>query len=317
MELPSGRFRILTERKVGVPMKLGTVIYALTSLAMVAPGVMADEWTRTWNVGAQPELRVDADDAAVTVEASDTSEIRAKLTTKGWTIGPSGVQVSGQQSGSSLEIRVKVPNEHFNWGNRSIRLEVFVPRKLNGEIRTGDGSVSVRGVSGDLRVNTGDGSIDVAELSGKLDMHTGDGSIHLRDVHGDLRVNTGDGSVNGEGLAGSLDAHTGDGAMRVSGRFNDLRLRTGDGSIDLAAQRGSQVRSEWEVRTQDGGVTLHVPGDLAANLQLHTGDGSIRLNMPLTVSGVQNEHQVSGKLNGGGQLVTVSSGNGSITMSSI
>jgi hypothetical protein len=77
------------------------------------------------------------------------------------------------------------------------------------------------------------------------------------------------------------------------------------------------VRSEWEVRTQDGGVTLHVPGDLAANLQLHTGDGSIRLNMPLTVSGVQNEHQVSGKLNGGGQLVTVSSGNGSITMSSI
>lgn len=298
-------------------MRMQSVACALLSLAALVPTAMADEWNRTWNVGGQPELRVDADDAAVTVEASDISEIRAKLTTKGWAIGPSGVQVSGQQNGNALEIRVRVPSQHFNWGNRWIRLEVMVPRKLNGDIRTGDGSVKLGGASGNLRVNTGDGSIEGTGLSGSLDMHTGDGSINLRDVQGAIKVNTGDGSVTGEGLTGSIDAHTGDGSMRVSGRLNDVRLRTGDGSISLEAQRGSQVKTEWELKTQDGGVTLRVPSDLAANVQLHTGDGSIRLNMPLTVSGMQNEHEVSGKLNGGGQLVTVSSGNGSITMSAI
>lgn len=298
-------------------MSLRTVAYVLMSVAVAAPGMMADEWARNWSVGAQLILHVDADDAAVTVEASDTNEIRAKLTTRGWAIGPSGVQVSGSQAGSALEIRVKVPNQHFSWGNRSIRLELQVPRKLTGEIRTGDGSVSLRGTDGTLRVNTGDGSIEATDVSGSLDMHTGDGSITMRKVHGGLKVNTGDGSVTGEDLAGSIDAHTGDGAMRVSGRFDDVRLRTGDGSIDLEAQRGSKVRSEWEVKTQDGGVNVRVPGELAADVQLHTGDGNIRLNMPLTVNGTQNEHQISGKMNGGGQLVTVSSGNGSITMGSI
>lgn len=298
-------------------MGMRSVIYALMGLATLACGAKADEWTRKWSVGAQPVLHVDADDAAVTVEASDASEIRAKLTTKGWAIGPSGVQVSGDQSGNSLSIRVRVPSQHFNWSNRSIRLEVFVPRKMDGDIRTGDGSVKLSGINGNLRVSTGDGSVEGTGLSGSLDMHTGDGSINLRDVQGAIKVNTGDGSVTGEGLTGSVDAHTGDGAMRVSGRLNDVRLRTGDGSIDLEAQRGSQVKSEWELKTQDGGVSVRVPSDLAANVQLHTGDGGIRLNLPLTVSGMQNEHQVSGKMNGGGQLVTVSSGNGSITMSSI
>jgi hypothetical protein len=51
-------------------------------------------------------------------------------------------------------------------------------------------------------------------------------------------------------------------------------------------------------------------------LELRTGDGHIRLDLPLTVRGTENEHEVRGKLNGGGPLLTVRTGDGSTTVGS-
>jgi hypothetical protein len=47
-------------------------------------------------------------------------------------------------------------------------------------------------------------------------------------------------------------------------------------------------------------------------VDLHTGDGHITLDMPVTVEGLLGESNVHGKLNGGGNLLTVQSGDGSI-----
>jgi hypothetical protein len=52
-------------------------------------------------------------------------------------------------------------------------------------------------------------------------------------------------------------------------------------------------------------------------LELHTGDGHIGVDLPLTVNGTQNEHEVRGKLNGGGPSLTVRTGDGSIHVSAL
>jgi DUF4097 and DUF4098 domain-containing protein YvlB len=129
-----------------------------------------------------------------------------------------------------------------------------------------------------------------------------------------MRVDTGDGSIQGEDLDGMLDAHSGDGSIHVSGRFDNLQLRTQDGSVDVDARRGSRMQSDWHVQTGDGSVRLNVPRDLAADIELHTGDGHIRMNLPVTVSGTQSESEVHGKINGGGPLLTVRTGDGSISV---
>jgi hypothetical protein len=103
----------------------------------------------------------------------------------------------------------------------------------------------------------------------------------------------------------------------VAGRFDNVQLRTQDGSVEFAAARGSRMQSDWRVQTGDGSVHANLPPDLAADLELRTGDGHIRLDLPLTVSGVESEHEVRGKLNGGGPLLTVRTGDGSITVGSI
>jgi hypothetical protein len=45
---------------------------------------------------------------------------------------------------------------------------------------------------------------------------------------------------------------------------------------------------------------------------LHTGDGHITVDMPLAVEGRLGGKNIRGKLNGGGKLLTVHTGDGSI-----
>ena len=250
-------------------------------LSLAAFGVAqanAEEWQKHWTVGEKPELHVSAGDAAVVVEAGSNDSIDATVTTRGWTIGDGGVRITEHQNGSRVELDIKLPETHFSWGNRSLRVDVKVPRSLIADIHTGDGSIKLRELAGSIRADTGDGSIEASHLDGNLDAHTGDGSVH------------------------------------VSGRFDNLRLHTQDGSVELNVMQGSKVSADWRVQTGDGSVQLRLPKDLSANLELHTGDGRIQMDLPLTVTGMQSEHGVQGKLNGGGPVVLVRTGDGSITV---
>jgi len=262
-------------------MKVFMPAMALAMLLLLQPSARADEWNKHWSVGPNPELRINAGDAAVTVEAAETNAIDATLTTRGWSIGSSGVRVTEHQSGNSVEIDIKAPTLHFDLGNHSIRLKVRVPREVIANV------------------------------------HTGDGSIELRGLHGPLRADTGDGSIQGDDLDGTLDANTGDGSVHIAGRFDNGQLHTQDGSVNLDARHGSRLQSDWRVQTGDGSVRVKLPSDLSADLELRTGDGHISVNLPLTTSGNQNEHEMRGKLNGGGPLLTVRTGDGSINVSSL
>jgi hypothetical protein len=62
----------------------------------------------------------------------------------------------------------------------------------------------------------------------------------------------------------------------------------------------------------DGSVSLELPENLAADLNLHTGDGHISLDVPLAVEGKLAGNNIRGKLNGGGNPVTIQTGDGSI-----
>lgn len=262
-------------------MKPALGMIALTLLTFAPLSATAEQWNKHWAVGAKPELRIRAGDAAVIVVAAGANSIDANLTTRGWSIGPSGVEVKEHQLGNAVDIELKVPSTHFSFGSREIRLEVRVPRELT------------------------------------VDIHTSDGSIRLEGLHGALRADTGDGGIQGESLDGSLDAHSGDGSLHISGRFDGVQLQTSDGSVELNADRGSRLQSDWRLQTGDGSVRLTVPRDLSANVDLHTGDGSITLNGPsLAVTGTQSEHEVQGKLNGGGPMLIVRTGDGSITFGS-
>ncbi len=251
---------------------------AAAALAAFSQMAWADDWSHHWSVSGKPELRISAGDAAVIVEAGADHVIEAKLTTTGWTIGPGGVRVDEHQVGDKVQIEVRLPPSHWNWGNHSIRLEVRVPSELIG------------------------------------DLHTGDGSITMRGLHGAIRADTGDGSIHGEGLDGNLDAHTGDGSVHIAGRFDKLQLHTGDGSIEVEAKEGSKIDGDWRIQTGDGSVHLSIPKNLAADFEARTNDGHIGLDFPSSTNSSKTEHMLQAKLNGGGPALVLRTGDGSISV---
>ena len=202
------------------------------------------------------------------------------MTSEKWGFGQGGIEIHDHQAGDSVEIEVSLPRGvHISSvGNRRTIVEIHMPHQ------------------------------------GKVRVHTGDGEIRLRDVKGELDLESGDGHVEVEGADGILRAHSGDGRIRARGRFDMLDVGTSDGRIEAEALAGSSVGKGWNLKTGDGSVTLMVPENFAADVVLHTGDGHITLDVPLTVEGSYNSSNVQGKLNGGGGVLSIDTGDGSIRL---
>ena len=279
--------------RIRTPMAIVGLLVAGSALS-----ARADEWKKTFPLTGRADLRVETNDGRVRVDTYEGKEIEARVETMGWKIADNEVRVSANQTGNSVQLDVKLPRRwSMGWsGNRWVHIDLRIPRESNLWVRTGDGSVEVQPIVGSLDVQTGDGHITVASAKGEVRLATGDGHIEARE------------------LDGRLDASSGDGHITVAGRFDRLNLRTGDGRIDARALPGSKMDASWSVRTGDGSVTLRLPDGFAADLDAETRDGRISVDFPVAVSGMLSQRTIRGKINGGGQVLSVHTGDGSIRL---
>jgi len=118
---------------------------------------------------------------------------------------------------------------------------------------------------------------------GRVDLHTSDGKIDLANFKGEMQLRSGDGSQEIDNVDGKLRATTGDGHIRANGRFDELESRPAMAALKRGPQPARLVY-QLAARKRRWHVTLEVPENLAADLDLHTGDGHIDLDMPVTTS---------------------------------
>jgi DUF4097 and DUF4098 domain-containing protein YvlB len=260
------------------------LILAGTVCSWTALPARADDWSKTYTLTGKPDLRVDTSDANIHVSTWEQNTIEAKVTTVRYKIGGDGIRIEEHQMGDVVEIDVRIPRSHgitINWGEHGshrVDVDIHMPRE------------------------------------GRVDLHTGDGKIDLTNFKGEMQLRSGDGSQDLDQVDGKLRATTGDGHIRANGRFDGLELKTGDGRVEARANAGSELATGWRLESGDGSVTLEVPENFAADVDLHTGDGHIDLDMPVTTEGKIREHEVHGKINGGGNLLVIHTGDGSIRL---
>ena len=277
----------------------GAAILAIAGLALTATNASAEEWTKSYTISGRAHVRVDTNDGSVRVSTSDTKQVEFVVIYEGYKMDKN-LTVTSRQDGDQVEVSARVHSGiGFNWGinHRTLRVEVHMPREA------------------DLNVDTGDGSVEAQALTGNLDIHTGDGHVRVDGAKGEIRLRTGDGSIEGRDLDGKVEADTGDGHVTLEGRFDSLNIKTGDGSITARAGAGSKLANGWNIHTGDGSVDLSLPGDLQANIEASTNDGRISLGIPVMVEGTFSTSKISGKMNGGGMLLTIHTGDGSIHLS--
>jgi hypothetical protein len=277
---------------------LRIALAASFSAALLAPSVRAEEVVRSYTVSARAGVRVDTDDGSVRVTASDSNRVEFRVEYKGYVLDKD-LSLQSRQDGNTVELTTRVSGQSgISWGRdpRSVRIEVRMP------------------LNADLQVTTGDGSVKAESLTGRVDLRTEDGSITADKLKGDIRLRTEDGAIDARALDGKVDAESGDGRVRLAGRFEALRVKTGDGSVDAQALPGSQMTSGWDIETGDGSVRLALPVGFQADLDATTDDGRITLGLPVTVEGRSSGSQVHGRINGGGQPLSIHTGDGSIRL---
>jgi DUF4097 and DUF4098 domain-containing protein YvlB len=260
---------------------------------------------KRFTVSATPELRLTTFDGAIEIRPGEGRTVLVEIEKR----GPSKetverLQVDATQDGNRIDVEVKRPREDavfFGIGHHmspTAKLIVTMPQEGNVIARSGDGSIRIDGIRG------------------RLELRTSDGSIRAREIGGEVLLETHDGSVVLDGLVGDLDLTTGDGSVTVSGKPGALKLKTGDGAISLRAEDGTVMKDDWSVSTGDGGVTLYLPSDFSAELDAHTGDGTIRseLNVSGGDSGEHERRTLRGRIGSGGKQLKVRTSDGSIRL---
>jgi DUF4097 and DUF4098 domain-containing protein YvlB len=306
---------LIANRKAVI--RLGIACAALLAAVAIAPRASATDWTKNYTVSGRANVRIDTNDGGVRVSTSDSKTVEFRVEYEGYELDKN-LHIEAHQSGDQVELVARVTGHWgFSWGGRGRRLhiEVRMPKDADLNAHTGDGSVEASSINGNVTVETGDGAIRANNLTGTIDLHTHDGSINVDTLKGDMKLHTGDGSIEARELDGKLDADSGDGHVRVAGRFDGLFIKTGDGSVDTHVLPGSKMAGSWNIRTGDGSVDLSLPSDFQANIDASTGDGHISVGLPVTVEGTFSNSQLHGKMNGGGQSLTVHTGDGSIRLS--
>jgi hypothetical protein len=175
--------------------------------------------------------------------------------------------IESSQQGAAISIIAKSSDD-----DGSTALEIYVPRNANLRLSSGDGRLSVQGVSGELVARTGDGAIEVEGGTGRVQANTGDGRIRVADFQGEV------------------DARTGDGTITLEGTFTGIQARTGDGSIVLGVPSGSNfmIETDADAVVNEGlTVTEETPpsarvkrlrvGSGGIVFKLNTGDGRVIL----------------------------------------
>jgi DUF4097 and DUF4098 domain-containing protein YvlB len=257
---------------------------------------------KRFTVSGTPDVRLVTFDGSIQIQSWDRPDVLIEVEKRGATREAiESVKVTAEQKGNTIELEVKGPRSESFRGigfhrATTARLIVSLPRRS------------------DVRARSGDGTIRIERVNGRIELRTGDGGIRANDISGEITLNTSDGTITVDGAEGRLDLDTGDGGVNVTGKLTSVRLHTGDGSIVYRAEAGTGIEEQWDISTGDGSVSLFLPRDLDAEMDVHTGDGTIRneLDVAAGTGGEVSRRTIRGRLNGGGKTIRVRTGDGTI-----
>jgi len=193
--------------------------------------------------------------------------------------------------------------------NVSVSYEIVVPAGTEVISHTGSGAQTISEVAGPVEAKTGSGRITLTDIGGAVKARTGSGAIQADEIAGAFEAHTGSGSVSLTQVApGDVVVTLGSGSSTLHGVVGALRVNGGSGRIVIDGQQ----QGDWNIDTGSGSVRIKLPEDAAFKLDAHTGSGGITVDHPLTVQGKISKRHIRGEVRGGGDLLTVETGSGSI-----
>jgi DUF4097 and DUF4098 domain-containing protein YvlB len=146
-----------------------------------------------------------------------------------------------------------------DWGDRSLRVWVHVPRRSRVEIVGESIDATIDGTIGELEVKTAAGDIRVNGIvEGDATVKTVSGDVRLPDVTGDVHVRSVSGDLSAGAVGGSVTARSVSGSVRIrSVREGEVTVQSVSGDVEVGVAPGADL--DVDAASASGELTSEVP----------------------------------------------------------
>jgi DUF4097 and DUF4098 domain-containing protein YvlB len=252
---------------------------------------------------ARGTITVNCPQGAVIVTASDRNEIKVRARTEN-----GAIRFTSNGTRATLE---PASGRGCNDG----RFEITVPAGSRVSARSWSGSVSVKGVRGDLETRTQSADVDLRDV-GRIDVESLSGDVSIQGVAGESAINTVSGDIDLGGARGDVQIETVSGDIDLRDVVaKQIRIHTTSGDVSFAG--GILPDGRYEYNTHSGEIRLALPGDVGAQLSLGTFSGGIESDFPITLKADSHDNKrLSFTLGQGTARIIAETFSGDITLSS-
>jgi len=186
------------------------------------------------------------------------------------------VEIKLERVGKTLEVKTKKPRTKNN-RSISISFDITVPKQTNIECASSYGSLKLTNINADVRAETNYGSIKAEDIQGQVNLETSYGRINCQQI-----------------------------------TSSDLTVRSSYGNIDVACSPSAPAELNADIGTSYGSIDFVAPPKFSGQVDLRTGYGSIKTDLPITVRGEISKKRIKGTIGQGKGRLRLKTSYGSI-----
>lgn len=249
--------------------------------------------TKTLKIGATGQLALSniSGDIVITAGGRDGVTLEAVKRGRGRSDAEAkqqldlvAVEITERAGRAEVRARYKEGERHINV---SVDYTVTAPAGTVVTVRSVSGDIKVSGIKGELDIETvsGDVTLDAVGQLGRAKSVSGDVSIAGAEVDGTLDAS----SVSGDVMARAVKARriefetvSGDVEL-LDAKCDAARAKTVSGDVSFSGGLGKGGR--YEFTSHSGDVRLTLAGDTGFAIEASTFSGSIRSDLPITIGG--------------------------------
>jgi hypothetical protein len=182
----------------------------------------------------------------------------------------------------------------------ALDIDVTIPTGTALKIATFATDITVHGKVGGADIATGTSTVDLEHIEGDLRLRFGAGPVRLGVVTGSAVVKSGASDIKAGVVGGSIEVAIGSGSLDVGVARESVRLRGGSVQATI-----STAHADVELTSGSGALTVGLPAGRVARLDVLTGHGELRTDMPIEQSASQRGRAMTIRARTGSGDVTI------------
>ncbi len=273
------------------------LLVGLMCLAISMGSSAAQVEEKTYSLTADGSVSIDNSVGETVIHAWDKEELRMITTRKG--SGADKIEIIIDAKEDYLKIETEYPI--FSWFQRPrVNYELWVPEGATLRISASSGNINIEGQRSDVRANASSGDIELTDIWGAINAGTSSGNISIDNSQGTIRASCSSGDIRIVEAQGAVDS-----------------LKTSSGKIYVELEELDEDTSEMSFESSSGDISLFLPSDIGADVDIKTTSGRISTDFRIAVEGTMEKNELQGTIGDGGILIRLRATSGDVSLRSL